>query len=244
MKRKALRYFSGRDKEEREVAVSDEELFNIVINGVSLTSIFISPKNLNEFIYGFLASEGLANPNDIVKVTITNESITVETKNKEDFKLLTELRSSGCSGIMQLEPEPINSKSKFSSDVILNSLKHFNDSSKEWKSTGGTHSASLVSADGKLLKSFEDIGRHNALDKVIGWALLNNQKIDDRFVLFTGRLSLGVVNKIARIGIPLVVSKAAPLSKAIESAQKLNLTLVGFARYPSFTVYTNPWRIE
>jgi len=244
VKRKALRFFSGRDKEEREVAVSEDGTFHINVNGSLLTSVFVSPKNLNEFIYGFLASEGIANPDDIQKVTLANENITVETKNKEDLKFLTELRSSGCSGMLQVEPEPINSKTKFSSDVILNSLRHFDDSSKEWKSTGGTHSASLVSNDGKLLKSFEDIGRHNALDKVIGWALLNNQKLEDKFVLFTGRLSLGIVNKIARVGIPLVVSKAAPLSKAIDTADKLNVTLVGFARYPSFTVYTNRWRIE
>lgn len=244
MKTSALRYEPG-TMEKQKVEVSEEDLFHLFVNKNHIVSLFASPRNLKELVVGFLASEGMTNYEDIFQIDIMNCEIWVKTKNdsRENFKPSTELRTSGCSGILQADPEPIKSKQSFDKDVILNSLGYLDQSSREWKLTGGTHSASLITGDGKFLHGFEDIGRHNALDKVIGGALINNRSLDDKFILFTGRLSTGIVTKISRVGVPLIVSNTAPFSRAINIAEKLNVTLIGFARHPNFTVYSNFWRI-
>ena len=100
-----------------------------------------------------------------------------------------------------------------------------------------------MSEDGERIKCFEDIGRHNSLDKLIGWTAMNEIDLSDKFLLFSGRFSSEIVRKVLYVGFPLAVSKSAPLYSGIELAEKNNLTLVGFARYPKFSVYTNLWRI-
>ncbi len=244
MEKSAFRH-GPQTAEKQEVNVSEEDLFHLFVDEQPIVSLFASPRNLKELMVGFIASEGIANYKDISRIDITGCEIWVKTRkrSREDFKPNIELRTSGCSGILQAEPEPIKSKQKFNKNIILDSLKYLDKSSGEWRLTGGTHSASLISDDGGFLHSFEDVGRHNAVDKVIGWALINNQKLDDKFILFTGRLSSGIVTKISRVGIPLIVSNTAPFHRAIDMAERLNVTLIGFARHPQFTVYSNFWRI-
>ncbi len=238
----AKRYEKGKFNEKR-VNVSEEGLFHIHVNDSNVFSIFTLPKDLRELALGFIVSEGIANFEEIYGIEILGSDILIETKNKSNVKFATELRTSGCTGILQTEPEPVDSLQKFDSNVILNSLQYLDKFPKEWKLTGGTHSASLISNKGKFLFGFEDIGRHNALDKVIGKALMKNQNFGNRFILFSGRLSSGIVLKAARVGIPLVVSNTAPFSRAIKIAEKLNVALVGFARKKEFTVYSGFWRI-
>lgn len=229
--------------EKKETQVSDEDLFQLFINENPFVSTFASPKDLKELAIGFLVSEGITRYRDVSQVQIVGNKIWIETREKGNYKNLIELRTSGFNSIPQEDIKPVTSNQKFNYSAILKSLKHINFLSKEWKLTGGTHSCSIFSNKGKFMKEFEDIGRHNSLDKIIGWSLINNQKLNDKFILFTGRLSSGIITKISRVGIPLVVSIKAPLSRAIKVADKLNITLIGFARYPEFTVYTNPWRI-
>ncbi len=236
MKTKALRIKAGTRKEE-EVDVSDESLFHIFVDKQHIVSLFASPRYLEELTVGFLASEGIADYTDVSSIKVQSCEIWVETKNRKKLNLSTELRSSGCSGIMQADPAAVKSKQTFKVDTILNSLKYLDESSVEWKKSGGTHAAALISSDGKFLTAFEDIGRHNAIDKSVGWALINGHTLDDKYILFTGRLSTGVVTKVARVGMPLIVSNTAPLSRAIDTAEKLNVTLIGFARGADFTVY-------
>lgn len=111
--------------------------------------------------------------------------------------------------------------------------------------TGGIHGAALFDADGQLLVSREDVGRHNAVDKVIGWALENNRiPLRDTIMMVSSRLSFEITQKALMAGVPLVAAVSAPSSLAIELANENGLTLVGFLRGTSMNVYTNPHRVQ
>jgi FdhD protein len=112
-----------------------------------------------------------------------------------------------------------------------------------FNSTGGTHAAALFSSDAVLLASAEDLGRHNALDKIIGQCLLRDQPMNGCGVLLSGRVSLELIVKAARAGIELVAAVSAPSSLAIEAADRLGITLCGFVRQGRMTAFTHIQRL-
>lgn len=230
--------------EKRKVCLADEEYVTLFIGNLKFTRIFTSPKNLAELGVGFLVTEGVVEYGNIKEVSIVDKGVSVAVTNDSILEKELDLRSSGCVGVNSSPPNPLETDFKIERKVILDSLPLLNEKSGTWEKTGGTHTSCLVSAEGKLVASFEDIGRHNALDKCMGWALLNDVELEDKFILFTGRISTGIVYKTVRARIPLIVSNTAALSKAVEIAEKLNLTTVGFARGKKITAYTHPERIK
>ena len=109
--------------------------------------------------------------------------------------------------------------------------------------TGGSHASSLFTAEGKLLLTREDVGRHNALDKVIGHCLLNGVKMNHSILLVSGRASFELIQKAAVAGIPIVTAIGAPSSLAVELAMESGITLVGFLKADRFNIYSHPNRI-
>jgi FdhD protein len=110
--------------------------------------------------------------------------------------------------------------------------------------TGGLHAAALFSAGGDLVVAREDVGRHNAVDKAVGWALLSGRlPLDDLVMMVSGRLSFEIVQKAAVAGCPVVAAVSAPSSLAIDLADRLGLTAIGFLRGTDFNVYTHPERV-
>lgn len=111
-----------------------------------------------------------------------------------------------------------------------------------FKQTGGVHNAALCNVNGIILSRM-DIGRHNALDKIYGYCLRNNISMQDKIIVFSGRLSSEILLKVSKIGCEIVLSKSAPTELALQLAEQLGITTVGFIRQQALNIYTQPQRI-
>jgi FdhD protein len=127
--------------------------------------------------------------------------------------------------------------------TLLALLERLDGSQKVYQETGGTHGVALAAPDGKIFIMAEDIGRHNAMDKVIGRALMERRDLTRMIALLSGRISFEMALKTARAGIPILAAVSAPTSMALALGQELRVTLVGFARRERMNVYTHPERI-
>ncbi|MEM2934212.1 MAG: formate dehydrogenase accessory sulfurtransferase FdhD [Methanocellales archaeon] len=219
----------------------------LYVNGTRIASIMATPNMIKELALGYLICEGVISKlEEIEDVEVDQEKLEVQVKLKDDghFQIWNELRSSGCIGVAwdQEENVKVCSNLKLKASVIRNSLKHLE--SEVYSETRGVHSASLIDANGRLIAKAIDVGRHNAVDKVVGRALLEKIELSQLFLLSTGRQSAGMVMKAARAGIPLIVTKAAPLSSGVEAAEKTGVCLIAFADKDSMVVYSHLNRIE
>jgi FdhD protein len=128
-------------------------------------------------------------------------------------------------------------------EQIIALMREFRDRSQLHRQTGGVHAAALAEPAGVLVFR-EDIGRHNAVDKVIGAALLQELSFEDKLLLTSGRLSSEILHKAAACALPVVVSRSAPTDRCVEAARERNITLIGFARGSRMNVYSARQRIE
>ena len=129
-------------------------------------------------------------------------------------------------------------------EVLFNSVNQLNFKAELFRKTGGVHAAAIYKADGALVAMAEDVGRHNAVDKVIGMAALIQTDFSRCFLALSGRLSGDVVFKASKVGLPIIGSLAAALSSGIEMAEQANLTLAGFVRGKRMNIYTFDERIS
>ena len=140
--------------------------------------------------------------------------------------------------------KPVADGPTLSPTLITSLPDRLRDAQKLFASTGGLHAAALFDARGEFLAAREDVGRHNALDKLVGWALLEGRlPLEDHIVMVSGRSSFEIAQKALAARIPVVCSVSAPSSLAVDVAQEFGMTLVGFLRGDKFNVYTGPERI-
>lgn len=252
-KRKILKIdLRKRKKSEEEDFLAVDKLINIFVNGEYFVTLMASPRNIQELAIGHLLGQGIINAlEDIEHVSIRGKNVNLRTKaeirleaTKFPKVIPTACGASediiellGKSGVLKLEV-------KFSAENILDAFKSLYSASKIFKKSGGTHAAALFTWNGKLKFCIEDVGRHNAVDKVIGRGLIEGVNFTRSFMISTGRLSADMVIKCARVGIPLVASKAAPFESGVLAAEMSGLTLVGFVRGSRMNVYTRPERVK
>jgi FdhD protein len=223
-----------------------EETIELIINGTKLSSIVTTPDLHKELAVGYMVTEGaVRGRNDIEDVMEKDGRVFLQIKSFDHFDLWYELRSSGCIGVnweKRDEDVILPLDQTFRIDVLLDSMKHLYDKTQD--QTRGAHSASLVDADGNLKYKALDIGRHNAIDKVVGMAVLKGDDLSKMFLISSGRQPGGMVMKAVRAGIPLIVSKAAPVSSGIDSALRSNITLCCFADTEKVKVFSAPARVR
>nr|MBC7246072.1 formate dehydrogenase accessory sulfurtransferase FdhD [Chloroflexota bacterium] len=213
-----------------------EDTFRLYLNDVPLAQIVASPDQLRELGAGFVICEGLSEQVEDVRVSQNDIRIYAKTNARIDY----ELRSSGCIGVRGM-PKIVSSELTIAKDEVFRVIGEIE--SDIWRKTGGVH-CSVLFRDGQLLVRSSDIGRHNTIDKIVGFAVLNGINLSQCIIGCTGRQPAGMIAKVANAGVPLIVSKAAATNAGILLADRSNVTLICFARGERFTIYTHPERIR
>ncbi|GAB4306922.1 MAG: formate dehydrogenase accessory sulfurtransferase FdhD [Methanobacteriaceae archaeon] len=228
-----------------EKIVLDGEI-ELIINDTSFGRFSVSPNNLKEFAVGYALGEGLVDSVDnITRLKLNDNEIELKI-DLTDFDIRRELvMSSDCFGGLRSKLELLNkveSNYTISRDDIFEAFKKLIEHSITWRETGGTHIASLVTKDHFI--ATEDVSRHVAIDKVMGAGALEGFDFSKSFIACSGRMPSDMVMKVARVGIPILTSKAAPTVSGYAAGEKSGMTLVGFVRGKRFNIYTNPQRIQ
>jgi FdhD protein len=227
---------SGDKITELKDTVCTERVFRLCLNAQFLTELVASPEQLQELGAGFVVCEGLAQTVDAVHVSGNEIRVHAEV----DGDIQWELRS--CAGVgLRGEPRRVKSSITIEPQDVFRIRRALE--SEAWKKTGGLHCSVLFSSNRLVVRS-NDVGRHNTIDKVVGFAVLNNIDLSACVVGCSGRQPAGMVSKIANAGIPIIVSKAASTDKGILTAEKAGVTLICFARDERFTIYTHPHRVR
>jgi FdhD protein len=245
--------------EEINDCVAEEVPVAMVYNGISHAVMLATPQDLNDFALGFSLSEGiLSSAKELYDIEVVHQPKGIELHLNiatERFHLLKERRRSmsgrtGCGlcgaesldQAMRIPTNVINIADRVQSRAIYLAHHQIRSAQKLQALTGATHACAWMKPDGTIATIREDIGRHNALDKLIG-ATVSHRNKQPGFVLTTSRASYEMVQKVASAGISMLVAVSAPTGLAIRIAQNCGVTLVGFARNHQHVVYSCPERI-
>jgi FdhD protein len=228
-----------------EDEVVREFSLTIILNGRELVTLLCSPSNLSYLAVGFLLSEGLIESReDIKKLIVDERREVVEVETGENIRLDNQAsaRRMLTSGVGSIPPR-VESDIAISARRVLALVNEFSQLSPMYKATGGVHSAALCNTDNIIVFS-EDIGRHNAIDKIFGQCFMEGMPTEGHLVITSGRVSSEILLKVARRNVPLLVSQAAPTDLGVRLANDLGVTLVGFAQGKRMNIYTHEQRLR
>lgn len=238
--------------------VAEEVPFNLFVNSTFWATILCSPTKLKELAVGHLLSEGiLKSVDEIQEITLKEGEGTGHVKLKPDInvddrvklsrlhqRVITSACGAGSPYQFKGKAPTVKFDLKVKAQVIFDSVNQLNFKAEHFRQTGGVHVAAIYKPEGSIVALAEDVGRHNAVDKVIGIAALNKVDFSACFLALSGRMSGDVAFKAAKVGLPIVASLAAALSSGVALAEEANLTLAGFVRGKRMNIYTVPARIE
>jgi FdhD protein len=257
----------GQTVPERD-SVAVEEPMEVRVNGDSFAVIMRTPGADRDLAAGFLLAEDVIRSADeigtieycqdvadegrdnTINVTVTGEAVSRLAARLGERRQVMMTASCGLCGRRTIESlqsrvAGVGGDWRISADVIAALPDRLRASQSVFDSTGGLHAAGLFDRSGTLQLSAEDVGRHNAVDKIVGRTLLAGlHPLDQSILLVSGRTSFELVQKALLAGVPLVAAVSAPSSLAIDLAQQANITLCGFVRGPRFNIYSHPQRIR
>jgi FdhD protein len=232
--------------------VAVEEPLEIRIGGHPIAVTMRTPGHDEELALGFLFGEGLAPHGARVPDDLAANAIEVDVEAFDPARLERHFYTSSSCGVcgkgaieaVRVSAEPVESELRVAANMLASLPDRLRAGQAAFEATGGLHATGLFSPEGELLCLREDVGRHNAMDKVVGWALLASRlPLADAVLCVSGRLSFELVQKAAVAGCPLVVAVGAPSSLAVELAEELGVTLCGFVREGRVGVYSRPERV-
>jgi FdhD protein len=246
---------SDRKAQRLRDCVAKEEPMHLFLNRTTYATIFCSPLNLKELAVGHLVSEGVVrSAEEIEEINLKEDVCRVKLKSSVDVEKRIGLSKhfqrvifSACGSEGAYRPSrrisKIASKLTVSAEVILSCVNRLNKTANIFRKTGGVHAAAIFESDGTLLVFAEDVGRHNAVDKALGGAIMHEADLENCFLASTGRLTGDIVSKAARMKVPIVASIAAALDSGIAVAKEVKLTLIGFVRGKRMNIYSFPERV-
>ncbi len=232
--------------------VAVEEPLEIRIGGRPVAVTMRTPGHDEELALGFCLSEGLEPVAASPPADLAANTVEVEAPAFDSERLQRSFYTSSSCGVcgkgaleaVAVESPRVKSELTIGADVLAALPEHLRAAQPAFAATGGLHATGLFDAGGELLCLREDVGRHNAMDKVVGWAFREDRlPLSQAVLCVSGRLSFELVQKAAVAGCPILVAVGAPSSLAVELAADRGLTLCGFARGGRLNVYTEPWRV-
>lgn len=251
-----IRYEHGAIKQ-LDDAIIVEYTLQVVINGEPFVRLICSPIYLEELITGFLYSEriilllsdicniAIDEEKGIASVTVSDEASARLAATKNRMRTITTAlgkQESVTYALPVLKNDDTAERGIFTKDMILDWVRDFATMSDIFQKTGAVHSSALYNETGRIA-FFEDIGRHNAIDKIIGFVLRNGLSFERSAIITSGRIPREMVLKAVHCKLPVLVSVAATTDKAIETARAANLTLIGFVRGRKMNIYASPERV-
>lgn len=265
----AIKWKDGNYEKTEEKTVEDEYAY-LFIDCLPPRKFSVYPKNLDDFAIGYCLGEGLIKTNeDIEEIKVSKTNVLVKTRlnhtPEEDFEQddIVQKRKGECEharvcrlleyqgvnsdnagGIRsQLKTvTPNNSTLKIDATQIIKDIDNLKENAKIWQETGSVHVAQLIYKNKSIIR--EDVSRHVAVDKVIGAAFKSGYDLTQSYITYSGRMPADMLIKVIRVGIPIIISNAAPAASGYEIAKKGNITMVGFVRNNRFNLYSAPQRIN
>lgn len=248
--------------ERRNDLIAEETPLHVFLNQTHYVTILCLPTNLKELAVGYLLSEGVLKSVDEVQDVKLGKAGKCQVRLKPEVNVekrvsitqpFTRFVLSACGSpdywplsklIDRLDLRKLPLGFTVKAEVVSEAVKRLNTLATTFRETGGVHVAALYSQDGELITYAEDVGRHNAVDKVIGTVALKKLVFSTCFLASSGRLTGDIVLKAARVGIPVVASLTAAVSSGVEAARRTGQTLIGFVRGTRMNVFTCPERID
>lgn len=242
-KRKILQFKNGEASSAEDTIVTELPV-TIKINGEEFVTMVCSPEYIEDMVVGYLASEGIIrNYKDIKDIWVQEDGsyvhVTTDRLNPLFRNLQNKRYITSCCGMSRqgfvFASDALTAKSmndvrvKVTPQDCFRLMREMQSGAGVFQETGGVHNAALCDVNGIVLSRM-DIGRHNALDKIYGYCLRNNIFIGNKIIVFSGRISSEILLKVAKIGCEIVLSKSAPTEFALQSAEELGITTVGFIR--------------
>lgn len=243
--------------EQTEDTIVTEFPVTVKINGEEFVTMVCTPEYIEDMVIGYLASEGVIRKYSEIKeiwvqekegyVHVTTDKLNPYYQEFQNKRYITSCCGGSRQGFVFVNDALTAKKMKeislkLTPEDCFRLMKDLQQSAVTFQDTGGVHNAALCDENGLILSRM-DIGRHNALDKIYGYCLKNGIPIKGKAIVFSGRVSSEILLKAAKIGCELILSKSAPTQLALELAEGLGITTVGFIRNRSMNVYTRPERI-
>jgi len=266
----ATRVVRAEGPEDHTSAIVLEEPLSVEVNGQRVAVLMRLPGDEKELGVGFCISEGIIAGFDAVLTVhhcgrglpdpVGSSKDQAESRNRVQIHARPEavrfnaqsdvvrLIRTGCGAVdvkdMVNHLPRLNSDFRVSSELLLGLNAAMRQAQDIYKVSGGIHAAALFDAGGDLLTIQEDVGRHNAIDKAVGYCLLRGISLQDRILVATGRASYEMATKSLRVGIPIIISISAATALAVQIAQDRGMTLIGYLRGRRMNIYTHPWRVK
>ena len=238
--------------QERDL-VAVEEPLEIRINGEAVAVTMRTPGHDEELALGFCLSEGLLPESADLPDDLAANTVEVRAAGFDPERLRRSFYTSSSCGVcgkgaleaVRVEAAPVGSELGVPAQLLASLPRRLRGEQASFAETGGLHATGLYDDDGRLLCAREDVGRHNAMDKVVGWAFRDGRlPLAASILCVSGRLSFELVQKAAVAGCPILVAVGAPSSLAVELAEAQRITLCGFVRDDRMNVYTEPGRVS
>jgi FdhD protein len=220
-----------------EDIVVKEEKFSLYLNGNHFTDLVASRDHLEELGAGFVFCQGLAQ--QVEKVTVSGSEIRVTAPITGTME--KEIVTTGSTGVIRQPPAKVLSEHAVTVAEVYEITREI--VTDLWRQTGGVH-CSVLYHGGRIIARSSDVGRHNTVDKVTGYAVLHHVPLGECVIGCTGRQPRDMVIKYANAGVPIVISRAATTDRGIAAAREFGITLICFSRQERFTVYANPGRVR